>query len=241
MQYHSKRKEMIFRIVQILTLAGMSLFLPRWAEAVEFNTNIIDAKDRDNIDLSRFEVDDYTPAGHYLLDILINGRLLPERFLITYLPIEGGKSTRLCLSPELVDLLGLSPAVRESLTLWNDGKCVSIDEKEEITANYDKEKQYLIISIPQAWLAYSDPNWVPPSQWDEGIPGVILDYNLFANRYAPKNGDSTTNFSSYGTAGANMGPWRIRADYQYINNETDGSHYGNFDWSQVYAFGLSRR
>ncbi len=227
---------MIFRMVQILTLAGIFLFLPGRVVAVEFNTNIIDAKDRSNIDLSRFEVDDYTPAGNYLLDVLINGRLLPERYLIAYLSVDDGTSTKLCLSPELVDLLGLSPTVRESLTLWNDGKCVSIDQKEEITANYDKEKQYLIISIPQAWLAYSDPNWVPPSQWDDGVPGVILDYNLFGNRYTPKSGSSSTNFSSYGTAGANMGPWRIRADYQYTNNETEGSHYSNFDWSQVYAF-----
>ena len=119
MQYKSRRKEMIFRMVQILTLAGMCLFLPGRAVAVEFNTNIIDAKDRSNIDLSRFEVDDYTPAGNYLLDVLINGRLLPERYLIAYLSVDDGKSTKLCLSPELVDLLGLSPTVRESLTILN--------------------------------------------------------------------------------------------------------------------------
>lgn len=236
MKYNSKRKEMIFRMVQIFVLAGMGLFLPQWAEAVEFNTNIIDAKDRDNIDLSRFEVNDYTPPGNYLLDVFINGRLLPDSDLITYLPVDEGKSSRVCLSPELVDLFGLSPAVRESLTLWHDGKCVALDEKEEITTTYDKEKQYLIISIPQAWLAYSDPNWVPPSQWDNGVTGALLDYNLFGSRYAPKHGDSSTNFSSYGTAGANMGPWRIRAGYQYINNETGGSQYSNFNWSQVYAF-----
>ncbi|CAM3636327.1 fimbria/pilus outer membrane usher protein [Yersinia entomophaga] len=236
MQSNSKRKAMIFRMMPILSLAGIGLFLPECATAVEFNTNIIDAQDRNNIDLSRFEINDYTPPGDYLLDIMVNGRLLPDSSLITYLPIDEGRSSKVCLTPELVNSLGLAPAVRNSMGLWDNGRCVSIDDKQEITESYDKEKQHLIISIPQAWLAYSDPNWVPPSQWDDGVPGALLDYNLFGNYYAPNSGRSTTNISSYGTAGANMGPWRIRADYQYINSDNEGTHYSNFDWSQVYAF-----
>ncbi|CNF03896.1 outer membrane fimbrial usher porin [Yersinia similis] len=223
-------------MVKALTIVSMWLFLPESTAVVKFNTNIIDAKDRSNIDLSRFEVDDYTPQGDYLLDILINGRLLPERYLVTYLAIDDGKATKLCLTPELVNLFGLSTEIRESMTLWNNGKCVAIDERKEITTQYDKEKQYLIISIPQAWLAYNDPYWVPPSQWGNGVAGILLDYNLFGYRYSPNIGGSTTNFSSYGTTGANMGPWRIRADYQYINTETAGEHYHNFNWPQVYAF-----
>ncbi|WP_038907041.1 FimD/PapC N-terminal domain-containing protein, partial [Yersinia pestis] len=101
----------------------------------------------------------------------IDDRLLPERYLVTYLAVDEGKSTKLCLTPDLVNLFGLSTEVRESMTLWNNDKCVAIDEKKEIKIQYDKEKQSLIISIPQAWLAYNDPNWVPPSQWGNGVAG----------------------------------------------------------------------
>ncbi|WP_157785876.1 FimD/PapC N-terminal domain-containing protein, partial [Yersinia pestis] len=79
MPYNSKRKKTIFLMVKVLTIILVWLFLPESTAVVKFNTNIIDAKDRSNIDLSRFEVDDYTPPGNYLLDILIDDRLLPER------------------------------------------------------------------------------------------------------------------------------------------------------------------
>ncbi|PVU31663.1 hypothetical protein A8M58_08795 [Yersinia pestis] len=117
-------------MVKVLTIILVWLFLPESTAVVKFNTNIIDAKDRSNIDLSRFEVDDYTPPGNYLLDILIDDRLLPERYLVTYLAVDEGKSTKLCLTPDLVNLFGLSTEVRESMTLWNNDKCVAIDEKE---------------------------------------------------------------------------------------------------------------
>lgn len=237
MQYNARRRTVIFRMVKILAFIFIGFFLPQLAAEVKFNINIIDAKDRKNIDLSRFEVNDYMPEGDYLLDILINSRLLPKRYLVTYLLSgEGSKTTKPCLTPELVNLFGLSSSVRGSLTLWNDGKCIDVDKKEEITVNYDNEKQYLMISLPQAWLAYRDPNWAPPSQWSDGIPGVLLDYNLFAHHYSPGFDDNTTNLSSYGTTGANIGPWRIRADYQYTYTETKELHSRNFDWAQIYAF-----
>lgn len=51
---------------------------------------------------------------------------------------------------------------------------------------FDKANQNILFSIPQAWLEYDDPYWVPPSQWDNGIAGLLIDYNLFTNYSAPK-------------------------------------------------------
>ena len=34
----------------------------------------------------------------------------------------------------------------------------------------------LYLSIPQAYLDYVSEDWDPPSRWDEGIPGLLLDY-----------------------------------------------------------------
>jgi outer membrane usher protein FimD/PapC len=62
---------------------------------------------------------------------------------------------------------------------------------------------------------------MPPSTWDNGVPGVLLDYNLFASHYQPNDGSSTDNANTYGTAGANMGAWRLRGDYQYTQTHTD--------------------
>ncbi len=61
-------------MVKVLTIILVWLFLPESTAVVKFNTNIIDAKDRSNIDLSRFEVDDYTLRGIiYLIFLLMIG------------------------------------------------------------------------------------------------------------------------------------------------------------------------
>ncbi len=99
-----------------------------------------------------------------------------------------------------------------------------------------KANQNILFSIPQAWLEYDDPYWVPPSQWENGIMGAFLDYNLFANYSAPKNNSETFSGSSNGTAGVNLGAWRFRADYQYQYNRSQGKTNERFDWTQLYAF-----
>jgi outer membrane usher protein FimD/PapC len=205
--------------------------------AVEFNVNFIDSADRNNVDLSRFQVADYIAPGEYLLDVVLNGRTFGEQSVIHYIPTADKKNSRLCLPPVLVDKFELTKDAREKLTLWHHGECTSLDQQQEVTARYDQEKQTLNISIPQAWLTFHDQNWVPPSQWDDGVNGALLDYNLLGSRYMPQSGDSTTSFSSYGTTGFNLGPWRARADYQYSSSRTSGAPASDkFTWTQTYLY-----
>ncbi|CAI1066629.1 Outer membrane usher protein papC precursor [Serratia plymuthica] len=205
--------------------------------AVEFNVNFIDSADRNNVDLSRFQVANYIAPGEYLLDVVLNGRTLGDQSLIKYIPTEDNKNSRLCVPPSLVDKFDLTKAAQEQLTLWHQGECTSLDRQKEITARYDQEKQTLNISIPQAWLTFHDENWVPPSQWDNGVNGALLDYNLLGSQYMPQHGDSSTSFSSYGTTGFNLGAWRARADYQYSAARTSGSPANDkFIWTQTYLF-----
>jgi len=220
-------------IISFLTVC----FISMKTLAVEFNTNFIDAGDRNNIDLSRFEVANYIAPGEYLLDVVLNGRTLPEQSLIKYVSTPDNKNSRICLTPELVAKFDLTDSARQSLNTWNDGRCTSLDTLKEVTVRYDQEKQTLNISIPQAWMTYHDENWVPPSQWDEGVSGAILDYNLLGSKYMPQQGTSSTNLSSYGTAGFNLGAWRARADYQYNNSRSSGGkHNDQFTWTQKYLF-----
>lgn len=65
----------------------------------------------------------------------------------------------------------------------------------------------------------------------------MLDYNLLGSKFVPKEGARSTNFSSYGTTGANMGPWRLRGDYQYTNSHSsNGPRSDQFTWAQVYLY-----
>lgn len=37
----------------------------------------------------------------------------------------------------------------------------------------DLSQSALLVSVPQAYLEYTDDDWDPPSRWDEGIPGLL--------------------------------------------------------------------
>lgn len=39
-------------------------------------------------------------------------------------------------------------------------------------------KLQLNVSIPQAALSTAARGWVDPSEWDEGVPAALLNYNL---------------------------------------------------------------
>ncbi|UNH42733.1 fimbrial biogenesis outer membrane usher protein [Moellerella wisconsensis] len=216
-------------VLSALMLASMPI------KAVEFNVNIIDAKDRDNIDLTQFSNPDYIPVGEYLSDITLNGRKLSGQYLIRFIEDSNGETSP-CITPEIVKLFDLKPEIEKEFPLWNEGQCVNLTEKEGIQVRFDKALQSILFSIPQAWLEYDDPYWVPPSQWDNGITGFILDYNLFVNYLAPKNSSETFSASSNGTAGVNLGAWRFRADYQYQYNRSNTLTNQRFDWTQIYAF-----
>ena len=223
-----KMNKILFSIVLAFAVSG-------GARAVEFNVNIIDAKDRDNIDLSQFSNPDFIPSGEYLTDITLNGRKLSGQYLIQF--IEKNKhESALCITPEMINLFALKPSIKDEFLKNNHDQCVELSKESEITYHFDKENQNILFSIPQAWLEYDDPYWVPPSQWENGITGAFLDYNLFANYSSPKNGSETFSSSSNGTAGMNFGAWRFRADYQYQYNRAQGITNERFDWTQLYAF-----
>src|SRR5471032_512243 len=123
----------------IIICALFGCFISMKTLAVEFNTNFIDAGDRNNIDLSRFEVANYIAPGEYLLDVVLNGRMLPEQSLIKYIPTPDNKNSRICLTPTLVDKLDLTDSTRKLLTTWNDESCTSLDTLKEMTVTYDQK------------------------------------------------------------------------------------------------------
>ena len=55
-------------LYSVAIIASLSMPL----SALEFNTDMIDAEDRENIDLSQFEKKGYIPVGTYLARIQIN-------------------------------------------------------------------------------------------------------------------------------------------------------------------------
>jgi outer membrane usher protein FimD/PapC len=209
-------------------------------QEIEFNTAVLDSDDQANIDLSHFSRSGYIMPGTYSMVVHVNKSVLPEQQVTFYTPDDDPKGSEACLSPALVGQLGLKPQYSDALTWLRGGECLRRDSLPGVEILADLGKSALYISVPQAYLEYTAENWDPPSRWDDGIPGILFDYNVNARTQKQQaQGKDSYNLSGNGTAGANMGPWRLRADWQARLDHTTGSGNGSqekFEWSRYYAY-----
>ncbi|ELD4018738.1 fimbrial outer membrane usher protein StdB [Salmonella enterica] len=223
------------RIAILITLTYSAL--P--AQATEFNAGLLNAADDNNIDLSAFSRDGYIAPGNYLLDIWLNDQSVREQYPVSVVPVSGSQSSVICVTPGMVDLLGLKDDIIRSLKPVpgaDGGRCLDLHSADS-RIRYSAAEQRLTFSLPQAWMQYQDLNWTPPSRWSNGVAGALLDYNLMANRYMPQQGESSTSYSLYGTAGLNLGAWRLRSDYQYSRYDSgDKGSQSDFYLPQTYLF-----
>jgi outer membrane usher protein PapC len=181
---------------------------------VEFETRALDIQDKQSISLSNFSRPGYIPAGNYLLSLKLNNHTIGSREF-QVLELEG--NSKVCFTQDLLQKFDLKKDSLQRMmthTAPGNSSCIIIQDYDGSTVRIDRKKSELLLTIPQASLNYSDPNWTPPSQWDEGIPGILLDYTASGNVYQNNQGSSYLSLSGYGTAGANIGAWRIRSNHQ---------------------------
>lgn len=211
--------------------------------AVDFNTDILDTEDKENIDLSRFSQEGYVMPGQYQLAVLLNGEdIIPETSIPFYsrqLTPNTPPTSQACISPELAGKIGLTEKSLARITHWHDDQCVDFSALKGTRLLPDTAQSQLNISMPKMYLEYSDGSWLPPSRWDNGIAGILFDYNASLTISKPNEGSRTQNGWINGTLGGNYGPWRLRADYQGSYTHESGSNgkkSSTLDWSRVYLF-----
>lgn len=206
------------------------------AEDIQFNTDILDLSDRTNIDLSQFSRSGFILPGTYTMQVQLNTQMLPEQRIAFYPPDNEPKGSQACLSPDLVKQLGLKSDKQAGLKWWRSAECLDISGLPGMEVSGDLSTSTLHISLPQAYLEYNALNWDPPSRWDEGVPGLLMDYNLTAQSINQRDTARRTNLTGNGTFGANAGPWRMRADWQGRIEEATTSREQRLEWSRFYAY-----
>ncbi|HIF6626339.1 TPA: outer membrane usher protein [Serratia marcescens] len=228
-----------FLSVSVVLALGLIGWLPgASAEDIQFNVDVLDVNDRKNIDLSQFSRSGYVMPGTYSMVIHVNKSDLPEQPVAFYAPDDDPRGSRVCVSRGLVEQLGLKAAMLTSLTWWHQDECLDEASLAGMEARGDLSSSALYLSIPQAYLEYTSEDWDPPSRWDEGIPGVLLDYNLNAQtQHQQQSGSSQHGLNGNGAAGANLGAWRLRADWQAdLRYQSGESTEKRLDWSRYYAY-----
>lgn len=222
---------------KILSYIIPLLIFSQYTHADTFNINALNLSGHDNIDLSHFENNDLT-EGLYIADIELNGKKIIRGNKITF--VSRDDLVVPCITSSIIDSLLLTEEALNGILLFEDSECALLTNLDpNITIEFHDDEQVLAISIPQKYLESTPTNWVSPTLRNNGIAGLILDYNVMNSHYRAKNQNSKNNLSLYGNVGANISAWRFRANYQYrkdlANNTTTGND-GRFEWEQVYAF-----
>ncbi|NCG54974.1 outer membrane usher protein [Serratia fonticola] len=220
-------------------LVAFALCTTAQAKEIEFNTDILDVNDRTHIDLSQFTRPGYLMPGEYSFTVFVNKQTLPEQTVFFYPSPDKPTDSVVCLSPTLVNQLSLKPDMLPSLTWWKNGQCLTLSSLPGTEVKADMAASSLYISLPQAYLEYTAENWDPPARWEEGIPGLLFDYNLNAQVSQQTRGDSRTSYttSGNGVAGGNLGAWRLRSEWQARGDKQAGRGTSReFDWSRYYAY-----
>ena len=231
-----------YSIAQTILRTGMlgglmALGADAWAgDDIQFNTDVLDLNDRTNVDLSQFSRSGFILPGVYPMQVQINTQLMSEQRIAFYPPDDDPKGSQACLTPELVAQLGLKRARQAELAWWKGGECLDTNSLAGMAVSGDLGTSTLHISVPQAYLEYSAQNWDPPSRWDNGVPGVLMDYNLTAKSASQQGAGRRTELSGNGTFGANAGPWRFRADWQGRIDDERYSRAQRLEWSRFYAY-----
>ncbi|PIJ48163.1 fimbrial assembly protein [Erwinia sp. OLTSP20] len=232
--YHPTPTSLLTGIV--LVLLGRPVFA---GGQIEFNSDVLDAADKESIDLSSFARAGYVMPGNYQMVIKVNDdKELAERNILFLAPDDDPNGSEPCIPASLVTQIGLRNPLLKEITYWHHDQCLNISSLKGMQAHGDIGSNTLYLSIPQAYLEYSGINWDPPGSWDNGIPGFLLDYNLNAQLTRPAAGNDSRSLSGNGTSGINVGPWRLRADWQGDYEATAGQpgSNSNFDWARYYAF-----
>lgn len=218
----------------LMSLAGSVVA----AGDIEFNTDVLDLSDRTNIDLSQFARSGFILPGTYSMVVQVNSQPIAEQSVAFYPPDDDPKGSQACLSPDLVGQLGLKESGAARLTWWKGGECLDIQGLPGMEVSGDLASSTLNINLPQAYLEYNAINWDPPSRWDDGVPGLLVDYNVTAQSNHEKNDRVRHNVSGNGTLGANAGAWRLRADWQgRVDKDRErASSQPKLEWSRYYAY-----
>lgn len=211
-----------------------------YAEDIQFNTDVLDVADRSNIDLDQFSRGSFIMPGEYNMKVRINKQELLEQPIAFYAPDDDPKGSEACITAAMVEQFAIKPALQDKLRWWHQDQCLVTSSLDGMTARAELGTSTLYVSLPQAYLEYSADNWDPPSRWDEGIPGLLVDYYLNGQtQRQQKQGTQNYNLSGNGTLGANMGAWRLRADWQArVEHQNGGSQSSQkrWDWNRYYAY-----
>ncbi|EME8577334.1 fimbrial biogenesis outer membrane usher protein [Salmonella enterica] len=182
------------------------------------------------IDVRRFSQGNPVPAGEYSADVYLNGDRKGQGNLRFVAPRTAAGETALCLTPELQGLLDLKRAALRPAFLSagrgeSNATCLLLAEAVPAArVKFDLSILRLDVEVPQALVTVRPRGYLPPSQWQTGVPAAFVHYDV--NNYRYRTAGMNSNQTYLGIrAGVNLGGWALR--HRGAESRADG-HSGGY-------------
>ncbi|WP_368175360.1 fimbria/pilus outer membrane usher protein [Aeromonas sp. R5-4] len=193
----------------------------------------------ENPDININEFIKQHPPGTYLVDILMNDRVVDTGEYVFESDNQGNLNT--CLSKAQLISYGINieeyPALFTPFRLENtrllqrttSESCADISAIPHASVWFDFYAQQLRLSVPQVALKQDALAIVPNELWDDGIPAFLMNYQVGFNRTIRNNNSISYKndlWSATLEPGINLGPWRLR----------NSSSWQPGEWQYAYTY-----
>lgn len=211
-----------FPINTIASVAGLCFLLPGTSLRAElyFNVNALNLSEeqKKHIDMNLLSRTTIHIPGEYEVKLRVNNI---DAGVFTFNFVERDNQ----LSPELTPAILREAGVRVSAItgMRNLGDDDIITHPGDYIAGaqvaFEFEQAVLNLSIPQAAMDNPIRGYIPPEQWDDGLPMMFSSYSFSGaeNRSQKTGSRSRSQFLSLRN-GINVGPWRLRNNSNYENS-----------------------
>ncbi|WMI97534.1 fimbria/pilus outer membrane usher protein [Pseudomonas chlororaphis subsp. aurantiaca] len=197
-----------------------------------FNPNALEVgvSGQNAIDLEHFSRAGGQLPGTYQVDIYVNDNRLSTRDVTFVMKAEKLQPE---LTPQQLEAMGVKldafpalSALAPTAVITDLGHYIP-----DASSTFKFSQQRLDISIPQAALTSEARGYVDPSLWDQGLPALLLNYNVSGAHTAREKVSGTDdNYYMNLRSGLNLGEWRLR------NYSTLSDHNGISRWQNVSTY-----
>ncbi len=165
------------------------------------------------------------PAGHYLVDVYLNNKLVSSGLKLEFLPAAGNQAVEPCLPLSLVKMMQIKQTTSQTafegcapLAAWTP----------QGNWEFDSAALRLNIILPMSALNRTPRGYIPSEQWDQGMTALFMRHNT--NYTWTDNSASGYRYQylwSGITAGTNLATWQLRhqGNFRYLNNSQGESRY----------------
>ncbi|WP_253899173.1 fimbria/pilus outer membrane usher protein, partial [Pseudocitrobacter vendiensis] len=185
-----------------------------------FNVNALDLSEeqKSQIDLNILSRTDIQMPGQYDVTVRVN-RQDAGKHSLNFVERDNTLCPELTLT--FLREQGVKVAAITGLKTLEDSDVIKqiSDVLPGAEAQFDFDKAVLNLSIPQAAIDNEVRGYIPPEQWDDGLPMLFASYSASGaeTRNRRTGREESTQYVNL-RSGANYGPWRLRNNSYYQRN-----------------------